>query len=238
MDVSIALGTLLCECARGFYRNKVITFHESPSLVDLNSCETLFDKVDKVQHMPWGGNTNIDAVFEMLLSHAEKNKFTQREMPEKIFIFTDMQFDQVHGGKFKTYDKLKAKFTKAGYSIPKIISWNLRTVDNVGFTKEEENVCLLSGFSTAILSAFLNDKFTPMDVYLDVSVKKKPCFTLLTLNINKKKVVKKYKLPSDCDFLFFSLLAPFSLSQVDMGKLEEAVMKSRMGFKEASEQIE
>ena len=167
IDVAIALGILVSECAKGPFQHKVITFHEKPSFVNLGKLTTLASKVREVKSMPWGGNTNMEAVFDEIIKIGSFANLTQAQMPDKLFIFTDMQFDQVSGQKLKTFDKIRAKFQKHGYTMPQIICWNLRTVQAVSFTKDDLGVCLLSGFSTEIMKTFLTtENLTPMSVFL------------------------------------------------------------------------
>ena len=108
-----------------------------------------------VKALPWGGNTDIEAVFNKIIDTGVLMSIPQEQMPDRLFIFTDMQFDQVSGNRLKTFDKIKDKFAKSGYKMPQIICWNLRSVSNVVFTKNDSDVCMLSGFSTPILKAFL-----------------------------------------------------------------------------------
>lgn len=167
MDVAIALGILVSECAKGPFQHKVITFHSSPSIVNLSKCTSLAEKIRLVENMPWGGNTDIEAVFDKILEIGEFAGLKQEQMPDKLFIFTDMQFDQVSGKPLKTFDKIKEKYKKHGYMMPQIICWNLRTVDAVSFMKDDKGVCLLSGFSTEIMKAFLTcENLTPLSVFL------------------------------------------------------------------------
>jgi len=120
-------------------------------------------------------------------------------MPDRLFIFTDMQFNSVvgHGSRYRAFDKIADKFAKHGYTMPQIICWNLRTVDNVVFTKDDANVCMLSGFSTPILKAFLTCKeISPLIVFL--------------------AAIGHYKIPN-------VPLKPIVLASIDLVKIEVAV---------------
>jgi hypothetical protein len=199
IDVAIALGILVSECSKGPFRHKMFTFHESPILADLSSCKNLYEKVTRVKALPWGGNTDVEAVFQKILDTGVLMSLPQEAMPDRLFIFTDMQFDQVSGSRLKTFDKIKDKFAKHGYKMPQIICWNLRTVDNVVFTKEDADVCMLSGFSTPILKAFLTcQEISPLIVFL--------------------AAINHYKVPD-------AVLKPIAPNSVDVSKVETAVKK-------------
>jgi len=164
IEVAIALGILVSECSVGIFKDKMFTFSERPQLIDLGNCETLEFKLNAVRKMPWGGSTNMESVFIQIL---QEGRLTG-EIPERLFIFTDMQFNQVEPrGNSKTFDKIRDKYLQDGFQIPQIICWNLRTVDNTVFTKNDEGISMLSGFSPGLLKAFLTSKeFSPLDIYL------------------------------------------------------------------------
>lgn len=94
MEVAIALGLVVAELTQEPFRNKLITFHEQPTLHTITG-DSLRDRVTSVAGMPWGGNTDLLAVFKLLLTEAENNPNAQ--MVEKLFIFSDMQFDEAAG---------------------------------------------------------------------------------------------------------------------------------------------
>jgi len=208
IDVAIALGILVSECSKGIFKHKVITFHEHPTIVNLSNFKTLASKVHECKSMPWGGSTDMEAVFDEILKIGSFANLTQEQMPDKLFIFTDMQFNQVSGRHLKTFDKIEAKYKKHGYKMPQIICWNLRTVASVAFTKDDEGVCLLSGFSTEIMKAFLTcETLTPMSVFL--------------------AAIGHYKVPLDV-----KSLKQVNFSIVNVKMLETAVEHSDLNFKD------
>jgi hypothetical protein len=199
MDIAIALGILVSECAKGPFRHTMFNFHESPTLSDLSSFTNLYQKINYVKSLTWGGSTNIEAVFDRILSIGVLSNIPQEVMPDRLFIFTDMQFNQVSGSRLKTFDKIKDKFAKHGYKMPQIICWNLSSVDNVVFTKDDADVCMLSGFSTPILKAFLTcQEISPLIVFL--------------------AAINHYKVPDVA-------LKPITENSIDVSKIETAVMK-------------
>lgn len=181
LDVAIALGILVSECAVGPFNNKVITFHEDPQVYNLAHYNSLEAKVKIIKNMPWGGNTDIEKVFDKIIEIGKNFNIPRDRMPKRLFIFTDMQFDKVSGNKIKTFDKIKEKFNKNNYTMPQIVCWNLSNVKSVIFTKNDENICMLSGYSSEILKSFLTTE------------KIDPCSILLG-------ILSKYKLPENLQF--------------------------------------
>ena len=204
IDVAVALGILVSECSKGPFKHKMFTFHEKPSLMDFSNHTSLYQKVCAVKKMPWGGNTDIEAVFDKILDTGRFANLTQEQMPDRLFIFTDMQFDQVSGQRLKTFDKIKNKFDKYGYKMPQIICWNLRSIDSVVFTKNDADVCMLSGFSTPILKAFLTcQEISPLIVFLAaINHYKLPEIVLKPIPVNAVDVAKVQDVVNKCDFKY------------------------------------
>ena len=174
IQVSIALGLVVSELAHPAFRNHLLTFSENPEWHKVVG-RTYYDKLQSISNMNWGGSTNFESVFELILSRAVANKVPQEEMPTTLFVFSDMQFNEAcskpsYGTLFETY---KIKFQENGYNMPQIVFWNLRA-DTVGFpiaSANEPNVAMISGFSSDLLKVFMVGKpLTPLailDLILD-----------------------------------------------------------------------
>jgi len=171
MQVSIALGIFTALLTEGSFHRKLITFSEQPQWFELKG-ESLNDQVFSLKNMPWGRNTNIMSVFELLLSHAKTYNLSSEQMVETLFIFTDMQFDSACESKSDTiYEVASKMFIEAGYVMPKVVFWNLRASLNAGLpvTQSQPGVALMSGFCESLLGAFIENKtFDPMSILLDV----------------------------------------------------------------------
>jgi hypothetical protein len=165
MLVAIALGILIAELTEGAYKGRVITFHESPSWFTISG-KTLKEKVLSLASAPWGGSTNFQATFDLILDVAVKHKVKQNLLPQTLFCFSDMQFNQADhssrrgggGGGFQTNnDAIQKKWTKAGYKVPGIVYWNLNGKLNKDCPVECDTpgCALMSGFSASLLGVFL-----------------------------------------------------------------------------------
>jgi hypothetical protein len=166
MQVAIALGIMVADCTCGPFAKQVITFHESPTWHKLVG-NTLQDKVTCMKAAPWGSNTNLRKVFDLILNEALRYQLTPEQMVETLFVFTDMQFDCAFrdGGLSSTFEDIKTNFETNGYKLPKIVFWNLRTSDakSLPVMQNEENVAMLSGFSSELLNCIIDaQEFTPI----------------------------------------------------------------------------
>lgn len=156
MEASIALGILVSELSNEPFRNRMLTFHESPSWIQLDPSWNLYEKVTHTKNAQWGGSTNFQATYELILTVAIENKLGQEQLPD-IIVFSDMQFNEADTNTCSMFQTMKTRFEEAGYSLPRIIFWNLRG-NTTGFPVEAntENVQMLSGFSPNLLKLVLN----------------------------------------------------------------------------------
>ena len=105
----------------------------------------------------WGGNTNIQSAFQMILDIAIKHNVSKENMPQILAIFSDMQFDKGDLSWSETsYEMMNRMFMENGYDIPHIIFWNLRANTN-GYqvAADKPNATMLSGYSTRMMDLFL-----------------------------------------------------------------------------------
>ncbi|TVU08369.1 hypothetical protein EJB05_41772, partial [Eragrostis curvula] len=158
MDVCVALGLLLSELCDEPWHHRVITFSAHPQL-HVIAGKTLTEKAQFIRHMDWGCNTDFQAVFDKLLGVAVAGKLPQERMVKKVFVFSDMEFDEASSRPWETdHEAITRKFTEAGYgdAVPEIVFWNLRDSESVPVTAEQKGVALVSGFSKNMVKLFLD----------------------------------------------------------------------------------
>lgn len=168
MEVAIALGIMVATLTKGEFANRLITFSESPQWHIVRG-ETLKNKVSSLKGMEWGMNTNFLKVFQLILNIAVEKQLRQTDLPDTLFVFSDMQFDLASGSldAKTTWQAILTMFQEAGYTPPGIIFWNLRgnTVTFPAFSDEEGVKAMLSGFSADLLRLFLDgEDLTPIGV--------------------------------------------------------------------------
>ncbi|KAM0350213.1 hypothetical protein ACHAPU_003378 [Fusarium lateritium] len=146
IDSAIGLSLLLAEVAKPPFTGAFITFSENPKVEQIDLSKTLSKKVAAMNMSGWGMSTNFVYVFEdLILPMAIKNKLKQEDMVKRVFVFSDMQFNQassstsLRNGYVYNYDghtkqtspwstsfeRIKSGFEQAGYELPELVFWNL-----------------------------------------------------------------------------------------------------------------
>lgn len=183
IEICNSLALYFAEQLKGVFHNKAITFSESPQLIDLEQGSTLKEKLEIMMAHNEISNTNIEAVFDMLLDMAVSNQVLPEELPKQVLIISDMEFDMASRIEesvdlneapaiFTTalFEIIEKRFEAAGYRIPRLIFWNVcgRT-DTIPKVDNEEGICLLSGFSPNAMKIAANkDEKDPYKSLLSV----------------------------------------------------------------------
>ncbi|KAE8688409.1 putative Leucine-rich repeat receptor-like protein kinase family protein [Hibiscus syriacus] len=105
MEVSVALGLLVSELSEEPWKGKVITFSANPEL-HLIKGDTLKAKIEFVRNMEWGGNTDFQKVFDQILAVAVEGKLSEEQLIKRVFVFSDMEFDDANGSHSKYWDHM------------------------------------------------------------------------------------------------------------------------------------
>jgi|SaaInlStandDraft_7_1057024.scaffolds.fasta_scaffold00586_10 hypothetical protein len=165
MKVAIAMGlftSLIPDENDQFYK-KIITFSENPQFHKVKG-ETLHQMVNNIKHIEWGMSTNIEKVFRLILDSGKMFNLTQEQMPLKIIIYTDMEFNQATRND-TNYEIIKQLYEENGYQLPKIIFWNLRASSKAFPIKgSTPNTALLSGYSAELLKGIMEDIINPIQI--------------------------------------------------------------------------
>lgn len=168
ITVSVSLALYFAERNEGQFKDYFITFSGNPVLQKIQGAN-LLDKMNSINRANWEMNTNIQAVFDLILETAMDNSIEEKEMPETIYIISDMEFDQCTERPTATsFEEVERKYEKAGYKRPNIVFWNVdaRSGSNLPVQKHESGVALVSGFSPVIFKMVVENK-TPEEVMMD-----------------------------------------------------------------------
>lgn len=161
--VSVGLGLYVAERNRGPFKDVICTFSERPNLVTLKG-EGLAARVKEVQQLDWGMNTDFNAVFERILEVGQRNNLTDADMPDTILVFSDMEFDSC-GGRRTNYEQYRRQFEANGYTVPKLVFWNLHSRNGTTpVTYKQDGTALVSGFSPSIMTSLLKGVISPEQV--------------------------------------------------------------------------
>lgn len=154
-DVAISFGLLICKASQAPFKNNVITFNTTPKFAVIND-GNIFDRWRQITGIDWGGSTNIQATFDIILTRAKKFNLSQKDMPKKMFIISDMQFNKACQGK-TNFELIDQKYRKFGYTRPQIIFWNVNG-SSTDFPVYDNGTVLISGFSPSIMKSVLNQE--------------------------------------------------------------------------------
>jgi hypothetical protein len=165
--VANSLAIYIAERASGEFKDRYITFSERPQLVDLSKGSSLFEKLIIALMHCEVANTNIEAVFDLILDTAVKGKMSQNDLPKSVIIISDMEFDACARSNSgivnqRLFEAIGDSYAKAGYSLPRLVFWNVCSrTKTVPVIQNELGVTLVSGFSTNILKMVLSDEIDP-----------------------------------------------------------------------------
>ena len=170
MAVSISLAMYIAERnSSPVWKDKFITFSHRPELQEIVG-KTIGNRIDNLSRASWSMNTDLMAVFKTILSAAEKNSVASKDMPQKLIIVSDMQFDMAcKSNKRTNFEQIQKLYRKAGYEMPQLVFWNVNAIGgNVPMTAHDTGTCLVSGCSPSILKSVLTGNvITPVVVMKD-----------------------------------------------------------------------
>ncbi|MBE5871447.1 MAG: DUF2828 family protein [Lachnospiraceae bacterium] len=167
--VAQSLGLYFAEKNTGAFANHFITFSAKPKLVEVKG-GSLLEKLQYISTFNEVADTNIRSVFELILRTAVKNRIPQKDMPERIFIVSDMEFNYCTTDNSVTnFEYAKKMFQKAGYRIPKIVFWNVASrTGQLPVTKNEQGVTLVSGCNARLFEQVISDHTDPYEYMLKI----------------------------------------------------------------------
>lgn len=155
MATSVGLAIYFAERNKGAYHKMWMSFSTNPHIHVLKG-ETLAQKIGSIDMDDWDGNTDLKAAFNLVLNIAEKNNVPPDEMPKSLIVISDMEIDYCGNKEWTFYDKMSAKFRKAGYEIPNIIFWNVNSRHDIFHAdSKRKGVQLCSGQSTSVFKQMM-----------------------------------------------------------------------------------
>lgn len=188
LDVANSLAIYCADRAKGAFANKYITFSMSPKFVEFGKDWTLQRKIKEAERHDECANTNLEAVFNLILKTAIDNHSPQSDLPENILILSDMMFDDMcsayesrdaYGWHRKVkvtksfIDGIKSRFEENGYQLPNIVYWNIAgngRKDAFPITQDDRGM-MVSGFSVNTLKMVMSGKTDPLYAIMDTICK-------------------------------------------------------------------
>ena len=168
LDVANALAIYFAEHSSGQFKDKYITFSRRPRFVDFSQASTLREKIAIALQHSEVADTNIEAVFDMILKTAVDNKLSQDDIPANVLILSDMEFnscacDNSSRARKTLFREIEQKWNAAGYKMPRCVFWNICSRTGTLPVNQHETfpVALVSGFSPAICKMVLSGELDP-----------------------------------------------------------------------------
>ncbi len=173
LDVANALAIYFAERSSGQFKDQYITFSGRPQLVDLSGGKSLHDKLRIARLHTEVANTNVEAVFDLILTTAISHHMEQSELPANVLIISDMEFDgcaRAHSGRLSTrlFDTIRQKYENAGYKLPRLVFWNVNSrTGTIPVKQNDLGVALVSGFSVNVVNMVMSGQLDPYDCLLE-----------------------------------------------------------------------
>ena len=169
INVAISLGLYCAERMTGPFSGKYISFASRPQLIKTEGIDFV-DKVERIMRTNLVDNTNLTAVFDLLLSTALKRNVREQDIPKTIVVISDMEIDWMSNWKEKTIltemEKVRKKWAAHGLTLPKLVYWNVDARQNTILDKGKD-VSFVSGCSPVIFKQVLTGK-TGIELMLEV----------------------------------------------------------------------
>ena len=170
INVAISLGLYCAERAGGPFKNHYISFSSRPQLIKTEGVDFV-DKVYRIYRTNLCENTNLEAVFDLLLATAKKPGVNAWDIPKTIVVISDMEIDQGSSNYWGSLnhnrwteksastemEKIRQKWAAAGLKMPKLVYWNVDARHNT-ILDSGPNVTFVSGMSPVIFKQVLTGK--------------------------------------------------------------------------------
>ena len=176
INVAISLGLYCAERMSGPFANNYISFASHPQLIKTEGIDFV-DKVQRIYKTNLIDNTNLEAVFDLLLNIAKRKGVKKSDIPKTIVVISDMEIDSgtsswrgagnrwTERSSATEMEKIRQKWAAYGLELPKLVYWNVDARHNT-ILDAGPNVSFVSGMSPVIFKQVLTGK-TGYDLMLE-----------------------------------------------------------------------
>ena len=167
--VALSLAIYFAQRNTGAFRNHFITFSHSPRLVEIKG-EDLYEQVKYCKRFNECANTNLQAVFDLLLHTAVEYRMNQADIPDTLYIISDMEFDQgTERADVTAFEQARRAFAAEGYALPRVVFWNVASRNlHQPVTMNEQGAALVSGCTPRLFQMVTSGELSPYAYMLDV----------------------------------------------------------------------
>ena len=160
INVAISLGLYTAERMTGPFAGKYISFSRKPRLIKTEGIDFV-DKVERIYRTNLCENTNLTAVFDLILNTYLKYHVKKEDIPKTLVVISDMEIDHMSNWKSRTavteMDKVREKWAKYGLEVPRLVYWNVNARNNT-ILDSGSNISYVSGCSPVIYKSVLTGK--------------------------------------------------------------------------------
>lgn len=172
LHVAFSIGLYCAERNKGIWHNQFISFADNPQFHTIKGLD-LADKLTSMFDCQVGYSTNVEAVFMLILRKSIENRLKQEDLPNRVYIISDMEFNAIQGGRNKPdetiFRTLQRRYAQHGYEMPELVFWNV-AARNVQFpmSMDDRGFMNVSGCNPSILKSLLSNKnVTAYDLMLE-----------------------------------------------------------------------
>lgn len=168
IDVAVSLGIYCAERNHGEFHNHYISFSSKPKLIEIKG-KDIVDKAISAVREVYYDSTNIEAVFDLILSTLKEGNLSSEYLPKHIVIVSDMEFDEgtrYYGSRETLMERIRKEWAKEGYTMPHLVYWNVCSRKNNISDLGADNITYVSGCTPMIFKMIMSGK-TGMDLMLE-----------------------------------------------------------------------
>ncbi len=160
--VAQSLAIYFAERNRGAFHGHFITFSARPQLVEIKG-KDIVEKVRYCRTYNDCANTDLQAVFKLILQTAVENRVPQKDLPSTLYIVSDMEFDAcVKGASRSNFENAKMLYKRYGYNLPRVVFWNVQSRNEQQPVRmNDKGVALVSGCTARIFSQVMSGAMDP-----------------------------------------------------------------------------
>lgn len=163
IDVAISLGMYCGERIGEPFKNYFISFSSRPQLIKIEGIDFV-DKVARIYRQNLCEDTNLKAVFDMLLNMYQCGQVKAEDLPEQLIVISDMEIN--HGSywgdeetRATEMQKIRNQWKISGAVMPKLVYWNVNARhDLILDDANNDEITFVSGCSPVIFQSILTGK--------------------------------------------------------------------------------
>ena len=167
--VAFSLGIYYGEKNHGPFKDRFITFSRKPQFLEIKG-KDIVDKVAYCETFNEAANTDLEAVFRLILETAKTHQVPQEDMPARIYIISDMEFDScVEHADLSNFRNMELLYQISGYTIPEVVFWNVNSRNRQQpVTMGQQGVALVSGCTPRLFEMIRSGNLSPYGCMLDI----------------------------------------------------------------------